>query len=75
MTTFLIIIITLYIIVKVAFFSAVVWVYKHSKKHPNTDLIVNNFDVDILCGNKHITGSKISEHNCQLTVEKIGNNS
>ena len=70
MTTFLTVIITFYIIVKIAFFGLIIWLFKHPKKDDN-NLTVNTFDIDMYWGKTHITGAKTSDHDCQLKFKNI----
>lgn len=72
--TLLTIIITVYIVIKILFFIALVYWTKNPKKEPK-HLFVNKFDVDMIWGKTHIFGEKTSEHNFKLTFDNANSNS
>ena len=72
--TFLAILITVYIIIKVLFFGYIISCVKRPKKE-HKEILVNKFDIDIILGKTHIIGEKTSEHNFNIKFNHANSNS
>ena len=72
--TFLAILITVYIIIKVLFFGYIIHCVKRPKKE-HKEILVSKFDIDLIWDKTHIKGEKTSEHNFNIKFNHADSNS
>ena len=72
--TFLAILITVYIIIKVLFFGYIIHCVKRPKKE-HKEILVNKFDIDLIWDKTHITREKTSQHNSTIKFNHADSNS